>query len=47
MTIDQGSDPSFVFDVDCSFLDHIEEHPTGKRNKHIIYQYFNMPWPLG
>lgn len=30
-----------------SYLDHVEEHATPKRNKHVIYQLFDMPWPLG
>lgn len=30
-----------------SYLDHVEEYATPKRNKHVIYQFFDMPWPLG
>ncbi len=29
-----------------SYLDHVEEIATPKRNKHIIYQFFDMPRPL-
>lgn len=30
-----------------SYLEHVEEYATPKRNKHVVYQFFDMPWPLG
>jgi hypothetical protein len=30
-----------------SYLDRVEEFPTGMRHKQLIYQFFDMPWPLG
>ena len=39
--------PHYTHIQNHSYLDHVEEHPTPKRNQHIIYQLFDMPWPLG